>query len=66
MKRVGMVILVLMMLGLWQAATPRDAYACSCAPPPEPRDALEQASSVFSGIVVDVKEESAPGTMRRA
>lgn len=66
MKRVGMVVLVLMMLGLWQAATPRGAYACSCAPPPEPRVALESATSVFSGMAVDVKEESSPGITRRA
>ena len=66
MKRVGMVILVLMMLGLGQAAMPRGAYACSCAPPPEPRVALESATSVFSGMAVDVKEESSPGIMRRA
>ena len=65
MKRVRMVVLVLIMLGLWQVGTPRDAYACSCAMPPEPRDALERASTVFSGMVVDVKEEIASGGLTR-
>ena len=67
MKRLGSVILIFLMLGLWQAATPRGAYACSCAQPPEPRDALERASTVFSGMVVDVATENiSDGFTRRA
>ena len=67
MKRFGSVILIFLMLGLWQGATPRGAYACSCAEPPEPRDALERSSTVFSGMVVDVSTEGAEGSaMRRA
>ncbi len=67
MKRLGSVILIFLLLGLWQAATPRGAYACSCAQPPEPRDALEQATSVFSGLVVDITtEDTSDGFTRRA
>ena len=66
MKRLGSVILVFLMLATWQASTPRGAYACSCAQPPEPRDALEGASTVFSGKVVSVATEelSAGGSSR--
>ncbi|MEJ8545914.1 hypothetical protein [Brevibacillus borstelensis] len=31
--------------------TPSIAYACSCAPPPAPEEALEQAEAVFAGTV---------------
>jgi hypothetical protein len=67
MKHVGIVLIMVMMLGLWQAATPRGAYACSCAQPPEPRDALEKSSTVFSGLVLSsTVEDTTDGNPRRA
>ncbi len=30
--------------------------ACTCAPPPAPTEALEEAAAVFSGKVVQIKK----------
>jgi hypothetical protein len=32
-------------------------FACSCAPPPEPKKALEQAKAVFLGEVTKIEED---------
>ena len=46
-----LLVLILLLTALIPAAP---AYACSCAAPPSALDALAQASSTFSGRVIDI------------
>jgi hypothetical protein len=43
----------------------RSAAACSCAPPPPPKQALEAATAVFSGKVVEIKPGDQPFAPRQ-
>jgi len=43
----------------------RSAAACSCAPPPPPKQALEAATAVFSGKVVEIKPGKQPFAPRQ-
>lgn len=36
--------------------SPQRTWACSCIGPPPPREALQRADAVFSGVVVDASE----------
>lgn len=39
-------------------------FACSCAPPPEPKKALEQAKAVFLAEVVKIETEGQERTVK--
>jgi hypothetical protein len=39
---------------------PTSAYACTCAPPPSPHEAVEGAEAVFIGKVIQISEWSKP------
>lgn len=38
------------------AIAPPPAYSCSCAPSPDPLQALDEATAVFSGRVADISQ----------
>ena len=42
------------------AAVPA-AFACSCAPPPPPGEARDQADAVLAGTVLEITTETQPG-----
>ena len=55
-------ILVTMMLSvvfslISMSIVPTTSYACSCAQPPSVEDELERSQAVFSGKVLEVKEQ---------
>ena len=49
-------VLIVPLIGLWLMVHPEQSYACSCAPPGSPSEALEGADAVFMGRAVSVKE----------
>lgn len=49
---IGFVVALIAVSGGWDA---RPAFACSCAPPDSPEVALEQATAVFAGRVIEVR-----------
>ena len=48
------VLLVVSMIGLWFVVSPTSGYACSCAPPGTPAEALAQSELVFRGTVTSI------------
>ncbi|MFS0728058.1 hypothetical protein [Paenibacillus sp. 1P07SE] len=58
MRRGHIAALVLLtMLPLLMVVRPSPAQACDCGPPPEVQTALEQASAVFTGTVLDIAKQ---------
>jgi hypothetical protein len=56
-RRLTMITAVLgLLLGQWLALSPRPAYACTCAPPGPPAEALAMATAVFAGTVTAVDD----------
>ncbi|WP_309122613.1 hypothetical protein [Paenibacillus sp.] len=53
----GLALLLVSLIGFWTYA-PSPAQACSCAMPGTPAEHLERADAVFSGTVVDVKQNT--------
>ena len=50
------IVLIVALIGLWSLANHKPAYACSCAPPGSPSEALANSNVVFVGKVVSVRE----------
>ncbi len=48
------VLLVVSMIGLWIVVSPTSGYACSCAPPGTPAEALAESELVFRGMVTSI------------
>ena len=42
------------LLGIWLSASAEPGYACYCAPPGTPSEALAQSHSVFRGVVTSI------------
>lgn len=53
-------VLAMLSFGLAIASPPRPAYACSCAMPPDPATALQEASAVFVGTVTNTDVRNGP------
>ena len=49
-------VLIVPLIGLWLMAHPEQSYACSCAQPSSPSEALEGADAVFMGRAVSVSK----------
>ena len=48
--------LIVSVIGLWFIANPERGYACSCAEPGSPSEALADSAAVFLGKAVSVRE----------
>ena len=48
------ILLIVSMLGLWFLVSPTSTYACSCAPPGTPQEALAESTLVFRGTVTSI------------
>jgi hypothetical protein len=60
MLNVKRLIMVLLILVGFLAASPKQAYACSCIPPSPPLESMASSDAVFSGKVLRIDEEKAP------
>ena len=49
-------ILIVSFVGFWFSLHPTQSYACSCAGPGSPSEELVNASAVFKGEAVSVRE----------
>lgn len=58
------ILLVVSMIGLWFVVTPASTYACSCAPPGTPVEALAESELVFRGTVTSIGPADEPGVLR--
>ena len=52
------------MIGLWFVVTPASTYACSCAPPGAPLEALAESELAFRGTVTSIGPAAEPGVLR--
>ena len=52
-------VLVFALVGLWLASYPEQSYACSCAYPYTPSEALERSAAVFAGRVISIDQSTA-------
>ncbi len=48
------ILLVVSIVGLWFVVTPASTYACSCAPPGTPEEAMAESELVFLGTVTSI------------
>lgn len=58
------ILLLVSMIGLWFVVTPASTYACSCAPPGTPLEALAESELVFRGTVTSIGPADEPGVLR--
>lgn len=58
------VLLVVSMIGLWFVMSPTSTYACSCAPPGTPAEALAQSELVLRGTVTSIGPSDEAGLLR--
>ena len=58
------ILLVVSMLGLWFISSPTSTYACSCAPPGTPLEAVAESELVFRGTVTSIGPSAEPGVFR--
>ena len=58
------ILLLVSMIGLWFVVTPASTYACSCAPPGTPFEALAESELVFRGTVTSIGPADEPGVLR--
>lgn len=58
------ILLLVSMIGLWFVASPTSTYACSCAPPGTPLEALAESELVFRGIVTSIGPSDEPALLR--
>ena len=49
------VLMVVSMISLWFVMSPTSTYACSCAPPGTPAEALAHSDLVFRGMVTSIE-----------
>ena len=57
-------LLAVSMIGLWFGMSPTSTYACSCAPPGTPEEALTESELVFRGTVTSIGPSDEPGVLR--
>ena len=58
------ILLLVSMIGLWFVVTPASTYACSCAPPGTPEEALAESELVLRGTVTSIGPADEPGVLR--
>ena len=58
------ILLVVSMIGLWFVMSPTQGYACSCAPPGTPAEALAESELVFRGTVTSIGPSDEAGLLR--
>lgn len=58
------ILLLASMIGLWFVVTPASTYACSCAPPGTPLEALAESELVLRGTVTSIGPADEPGVLR--
>lgn len=58
------ILLVVSIVGLWFVVTPASTYACSCAPPGTPEEALAESELVFRGTVTSIGPSAEPGVLK--
>ncbi|MDE2892310.1 MAG: hypothetical protein OXN86_07420 [Chloroflexota bacterium] len=58
------ILLLVSMIGLWFVVTPASTYACSCAPPGTPAEALAESELVFRGTVTSIGPSDAVGLLK--
>ena len=51
------------MIGLWFVVSPTSTYACSCAPPGTPEEALAESELVFRGTVTSIGPSDEAGVL---
>ena len=51
---IARLVLGMALLGIWLSASAEPSYACSCAPPGSPAEALAESHSVFRGVVISM------------
>lgn len=56
-------LLVVSMIGLWFVMSPTSGYACSCAPPGTPTEALAESELVFRGTVTSIGSSDEAGLL---
>ena len=57
------VLLVVSMIGLWFVLSPASGYACSCAPPGTPAEAVAESELVFRGTVTSIGPSDEAGLL---
>jgi len=57
-------LLVVSMIGLWFVLSPTSGYACSCAPPGPPAEALAESELVFRGTVTSIGPSDGAGLLK--
>lgn len=57
------ILIIVSMLGLWFLVSPTSTYACSCAPPGTPEEALAQSELVFRGTVTSIGSSDQEGLL---
>lgn len=57
------ILLIVSMLGLWFLTSPTSTYACSCAPPGTPEEALAQSELVVRGTVTSIGSADQEGLL---
>jgi hypothetical protein len=62
MKLVKYISIVIFLFTLTFAFKPTSSFACSCIPSPPVQEELERVSAVFSGKVLEIKEDSSSNT----
>lgn len=65
-RKINMVILICLFVSIMTISIPSNAYACSCVEPKSVQDELSRSESVFSGRVLEVKEEKQNGYLSKA
>lgn len=65
-RKINMVLLICLFVSIMTIFIPSNAYACSCAEPISVQDELSRSETVFTGRVVEVKEERTNGYLYNA
>lgn len=56
-RKINVILLICLLVSIMTISIPSNAYACSCVEPVSVQDELSRSESVFSGRVLEVKEE---------
>ncbi|WP_454191222.1 hypothetical protein [Paenibacillus sp. Marseille-Q7038] len=65
-RKINMVLLFCLLVSIMTISIPSNAYACSCVEPISVQDELSRSETVFSGRVIEVKEDRANGYLSNA
>ena len=56
-RKINVILLICLLVSIMTISIPSNAYACSCVEPKSVQDELSRSEAVFSGRVIEVKEE---------